>query len=430
MRQRSALKMNRWLPHAVLLAVSALAAAALVVALNLRDESVVDGERGFAPSIEQVQRGAYLARAGNCFACHTIRGGAPYAGGRAIETPFGTVFGSNITPDQKTGIGSWSADHFWRALHNGRSKNGRLLVPAFPYPNFTLVTREDSDALFAYLRTLPAVEQANREHALRFPFNTQAALALWRALFFRPGTYETDLARPDDWNRGAYLVRGLAHCSACHGGRTMFGMARGSLELSGGVSPIDKWYAPSLASAAEAGLAEWNSGEIVALLRTGVSPRGSTLGPMAEVVYRSTQYLSDTDLQSMAEFLKALPQGGAADPSAGSPLPDPDMFEAGRSLYREVCEDCHGPQGEGARGAYPALAGNRSVVMSPPTNVIRAVLSGGFQPATAGNPRPWGMPPFAHVLGDNEVAAVITFIRNEWGNHAGGVSSVEVQRMR
>jgi mono/diheme cytochrome c family protein len=422
--------MSRWLPRVVLLAVSALAAVALVVALNLRDESAVDGKRASSPSMEQVQRGAYLARAGNCVACHTMLGGAPYAGGRAIETPFGTVFGSNITPDQKTGIGSWSADHFWRALHNGRSKSGRLLVPAFPYPNFTLITREDSDALFAFLRTVPAVERANREHALRFPFNTQAALALWRAVFFRPGVYEADDRRPGDWNRGAYLVRGLAHCSACHGGPSVLGLERESLELSGGVSPIDKWYAPSLASAAEAGLAEWETGEVVELLRTGVSPRGSTLGPMAEVVYRSTQHLSDSDLRSMAEFLRALPQSSGASRRAASPAPDPETLELGRTQYREACEGCHGLNGEGARGAYPALAGNRSVVMDPPTNVIRAVLSGGFQPATAGNPRPWGMPPFGHVLGDDEVAAVVTFIRNEWGNQAGGVSSREVQRMR
>ena len=161
--------MKRALPWLAWTAVALIAAVALVAALNLRDESPLDEPDGFRATPEQVARGAYLARAGNCIACHTMRGGAPYAGGRAIETPFGTVFGSNITPDVKTGIGGWTASHFWRALHNGRSKDGRFLVPAFPYTNFTLVAREDSDALFAYLRTLPAVEQPNRAHALRFP---------------------------------------------------------------------------------------------------------------------------------------------------------------------------------------------------------------------------------------------------------------------
>ena len=422
--------MKRALPWLAWAAVALLAAIALVAALNLRDESPLDEPDGFRATPEQVARGAYLARAGNCIACHTMRGGAPYAGGRAIETPFGTVFGSNITPDVKTGIGGWTASHFWRALHNGRSKDGRFLVPAFPYTNFTLVTREDSDALFAYLRTLPAVEQPNRVHALRFPYDTQAALAVWRALFFTPGVYEADRAQSTEWNRGSYLVRGLGHCSACHGGRNVFGATSGSLAMSGGVSPIDKWYAPSLAASAEAGVADWETQHIVDLLKTGVSARGSALGPMAEVVFRSTQHLDDADLHAMAVFLKSLPQSAPREVLAFTRAPRPDTLERGGAVYREYCEGCHGPRGEGARGAYPALAGNRSVVMDPPANVIRAVLSGGFQPATAGNPRPWGMPPFGHVLGDADTAAVVTFIRTHWGNRAAPVSATDVQRLR
>ena len=429
MRQRPPLRMKRALPWVVWTAVALIAAIALVTALNVRDETPIDQQAEWRATPEQVARGAYLARAGNCLACHTRRGGAPYAGGRAIETPFGIVFGSNITPDVKTGIGNWTPSHFWRALHNGRSKDGRFLVPAFPYPNFTLVTREDSDALFAYLRTLPAVEQPNREHTLDFPYDTLPALALWRALFFAPGVYQTDSAQSAEWNRGSYLVRGLGHCSACHGGRNVFGATGGSLEMSGGVSPIDKWYAPSLAASAEAGVAEWETQHIVDLLKTGVSVRGSALGPMAEVVFRSTQHLNDADLRAMAVFLKSLPQSAALVPRDPVPLAQ-ETVERGRAVYRDRCADCHGPQGEGARGAYPALAGNRSVVMDPPVNVVRAVLSGGFQSATAGNPRPWGMPPFGHVLDDADTAAVVTFIRNQWGNSASPVSSTDVQRMR
>jgi len=422
--------MKNWRAYLGVFGVGALLLIGLVVAVNFRDEAAVDDHADFKATPDQVQRGAYLARAGNCMACHTRRGGAPYAGGRGIETPYGIVFGSNITPDVKTGIGGWSASHFWRALHNGRSKDGRFLVPAFPYPNFTLVTREDSDALFAYLRTLPAVEHVNREHALQFPYNTQVALALWRALFFTPGVHEVDRRQSPEWNRGRYLVRGLGHCNACHGGRNLFGATHGPLEMSGGVSPIDKWYAPSLATAAEAGVAEWEPQQIVDLLKNGVSARGSALGPMAEVVFRSTQYLTDADLRAMAMFLKRLPQSTPTAPRAIARSAAADAVERGRRLYREQCEGCHGPQGEGARGAYPALAGNRAVVMDSPTNVIRAVLSGGFQPATAGNPRPWGMPPFGHVLDDDQVAAVVTFIRNQWGNQASAVASTDVQRMR
>jgi mono/diheme cytochrome c family protein len=420
--------MKRWWPFAVWLAVALLATVALVAALNFRDATPVD-DAAFAATPEQVQRGAYLARAGNCVACHTMRGGAPYAGGRAIETPFGVVFGSNITPDEQTGIGRWSASHFWRAMHNGRSKSGRLLVPAFPYTSFTRVTREDSDALYAYLRSVPAVQQPNREHALRFPYSTQVALALWRAVYFKPGVHSPDPEKSAEWNRGSYLVHGLGHCSACHGGRSVFGATRGALAMSGGVSPIDKWYAPSLATSAQAGVAEWETRHIVDLLKTGVSARGSALGPMAEVVFRSTQHLDDADLRAMAVYLKSLPQSAGPTPRAAA-QPAAATLERGRAVYRAQCEDCHGAQGEGARGAYPALAGNRSVVMDPPVNVVRAVLSGGFQPATAGNPRPWGMPPFGHVLDDADIAAVVTFIRNQWGNRAAAVSGNEVQRLR
>jgi mono/diheme cytochrome c family protein len=200
--------------------------------------------------------------------------------------------------------------------------------------------------------------------------------------------------------------------------------------MSGGVSPVDKWYAPSLATSAEAGVAEWETQHIVDLLKTGVSARGSALGPMAEVVFRSTQHLDEADLRAMAVFLKSLPQSAAPARRPNAATPGGATLERGRTVYRERCEGCHGPQGEGARGAYPALAGNRSVVMDPPVNVVRAVLSGGFQPATAGNPRPWGMPPFGHVLDDADVAAVVTFIRNQWGNSAAAVSGNDVQRLR
>jgi mono/diheme cytochrome c family protein len=414
--------MRRWRMVGLVLGALLLVLVAAVVALNFRDESPAIEGKHFEATPALVERGAYLARAGNCVACHTMRGGAPYAGGRPIETPYGTVYGTNITPDPKTGIGSWSAAEFWRALHNGRAKDGRFLVPAFPYTSFTLVTREDSDALYAYLRTLPPVQQANRPHALRFPYDTQVALALWRALFFRPGVNEPDASQSAEWNRGRYLVMGLGHCDACHGSRQLFGTG-GALAMSGGISPIDKWYAPSLRAADEAGVSEWETDDVVDLLKNGVSARGSALGPMAEVVFKSTQHLSNQDLRAMAVFLKTLPRP-PAQPA------DAKTVEQGRSIYRERCEGCHGVYGEGASGAYPALAGNRSVVMEVPANVIRAVLSGGFQPATSGNPRPWGMPPFGHVLNDTEVAAVITYIRNAWGNRASPVNSNDVQRLR
>jgi mono/diheme cytochrome c family protein len=407
-----------------------VAIAAIIVWRNFRDEAPIDERATFSFTPGQVTRGEYLARAGNCIACHTARGGTPYAGGLAVITPFGTIYSSNITPDAKTGIGAWTPDHFWRAMHNGRSKDGRLLYPAFPYPSYTEITREDSDAIFAFLLSLPAAERSRPAHALRFPYNSQLALAVWRALFFEPGTFEPDRAQPADWNRGAYLVRGLGHCVACHSRRNVFGATADSMELSGGVIPMTGWYAPSLLSSLEAGVADWDTEHVIELLATGVSPRGSAMGPMAEVVFRSTQYLTRDDLRAMAVFLKSLSQAPAP---AARPQPRAAVLpslEAGRKIYERECADCHGRDGRGAPGAYPALDANRAVTMSVPANVIRVVLSGGYLPATRGNPRPYGMPPFAHVLNDAEIAAVVSYVRAAWGNDAAPVSQLQVSRYR
>lgn len=399
--------------------------------LNTRGEDPVPDEpEVFRATPEEIQRGAYLALAGNCAACHTARGGQPYAGGVPIDTPFGAVYAGNLTPDADTGLGRWSSAHFWRALHNGRSADGRLLYPAFPYPNYTQVTREDADALFAYLRSLPAVRQPNRPHELRAPYNSQLALAGWRALFFKPGTFQPELKQTAQWNRGAYLVRGLGHCNACHASRNAFGATSESLELSGGLIPMQNWYAPSLTSVHEAGVSEWALGDVVALLQTGVSPKGSVMGPMAEVVYRSTQHLSTPDLTAMAVFLKALPQ---SSPKAAGPAPlpvDAEVMARGGQLYEQHCAQCHGASGEGAPGIYPALAGNRAVTMASPANLVRVVLSGGYLPATSGNPRPFGMPPFTQVLNDAEMAALLTYLRNAWGNQAAPLTPLTVLQYR
>lgn len=398
--------------------------------LNVAGEAPLraDPPSPLAPDAAQVARGAYLATAGNCAGCHTARGGAPYAGGRGVETPFGTVHASNLTPDAETGLGRWSSDEFWRALHHGRSRDGRLLYPAFPYPSFTRVTRDDADALFAFLRSLPAVRQANVPHTLRFPYDLQASLAVWRALYFRPASFEPDQTRSADWNRGRYLVRGLGHCEACHAPRNVLGATSGGVELGGGLIPMQNWYAPSLTSPREAGVAAWQADEIVALLKTGVAPKASVMGPMAEVVFRSTQHLADGDLRAMATFLKSLPQSEPAPPAATAAADT--MLTQGRQIYDEHCASCHGAQGQGVAGQYPALAGNRAVQLPSPNNVIKAILHGGFPPATAGNPRPFGMPPYAHTLSDEQVAAVASHLRQAWGHAASAVSTLDVLRAR
>jgi mono/diheme cytochrome c family protein len=410
----------------------ALLAAAAIAWLSKSDEWMDDAGAPVASAAPaSVERGAYLVRVGNCMACHTARGGAAWAGGRAIDTPFGTVYSTNLTPDPEHGIGGWSADDFWRALHLGRSRDGRMLYPAFPYPNYTEVTRADADAMFAYLRTVPAVKRANAEHDLRWPYSTQPALAAWRALYFRPGVYREDAARDAAWNRGAYLVRGLGHCSACHTARNALGASSDMMDLSGGVIPMQNWYAPSLASEREAGVAHWSTAEIAALLRNGASRDATVLGPMAEVVMASTQHLTQDDALAMATFLKALPASAPEEaPRTTPPRVDARIAERGAKLYGEHCAQCHGERGEGVRGAYPPLAGNRAVTLPVTANLVQVLLGGGFPPATPGNPRPFGMPPYVMVMGDADLAAVLTHIRTSWGNAAEPVSELEVARQR
>ena len=382
--------------------------------------------QAWASTPDNIARGAYLARAGDCIGCHTARGGAAYAGGRALDTPFGRLVGPNLTPDPATGLGTWSADDFWNALHNGIGRDGRLLYPAFPYTHTTRVTRDDADALFAWLRSLAPVRQPNRPHALRFPYDSQLALAGWRLLYFRPGVQPVDQARPAAWNRGAYLVEGLGHCSACHSTRNLLGGSGGG--LSGGLIPVSGWYAPSLTSGSEAGLGEWEVPHIVQLLRTGVSPQGAVFGPMAEVVQQSLQHLSEPDLRAMAVYLKSLPPDRDEAPPAAPP--GEAALKLGGQLYDKHCADCHGANGRGNGNIYPPLAGNRALRMAEPVNAIRIVLSGGFPPSTAGNPRPYGMPPFSPVLNDTEAAAVISYVRASWGNAASEVTAAQVNRYR
>jgi mono/diheme cytochrome c family protein len=381
----------------------------------------------------QVERGRYLAQAGDCIACHTIPGAAIFSGNRPMPTPFGTLYSPNITPDRATGIGNWSADDFYRMMHTGRSRTGELLYPAMPFASYTKVTRADCDAIFAYLRSVPPVRLASRPHDLRFPYNNRALLLGWRTLYFTEGEYKPDPARPADWNRGAYLVQGLGHCAMCHTPINALGGSSQERAFQGGLIPMQNWYAPSLTSNREGGLGNWEIGDIVDLLQAGVSRRGTVYGPMAEVTYNSLQFMSDDDIRAMAVYLKSLPPGQA--PAADveqSPLRG-DVNQAateGRRIYGARCASCHGAEGRGKLPHYPPLAGNQSIVMTSAVNPIRMVLNGGYPPGTRRNPMPYGMPPFAQALSDDEVAAVVTFIRTGWGNRAAPVSAREVNQLR
>jgi mono/diheme cytochrome c family protein len=409
--------------------VLAVILGALVAWLSVRGEAPLEAGVPATPASSAViERGAYLARAGNCMGCHTTAGGAEFAGGRGVDTPFGVVVAPNITPDAKTGIGNWSAIEFWRSLHHGRSKDGRLLYPAFPYPSFTHVSRKDSDALYAFLQSVPAVEKANSPHALRFPYSTQAALAIWRALYFRPGVFEPEAGQNTDWNRGKYLTQGLGHCAACHSGRDFLGGTRLNAEFAGGLMADGTWYAPSLASPNEAGVQRWSREQVVRLLKDGVSAHASVSGPMAEVVFTSTQYLTDQDLNAMARYLASIP---VSDEPPAEPRPaNAEMMAAGRKVYEQHCAACHGDRGQGVSEMHPALAGNRAVTLASHNNLVQGIRQGGFMPTTAGNRQPFGMPPYGQMLNNDEIAAVATFIRQSWGNFAAPVSTLDVLRVK
>jgi mono/diheme cytochrome c family protein len=406
-----------WLPAVAL---------AAVIQANAIAQQVVQN----ASSV--VATGEYLARAGDCVACHTAPEGKLFAGGRAMPTPFGTLYTSNITPDPETGIGKWNAEQFYATMHIGRFPDGGLLYPAMPFGSYTKVTRNDSDAIFAYLKTIPPVRIQRRAHDLRFPYNNRSLILGWRTLFFREGEYKPDPTKSDEWNRGAYLVEGLGHCGMCHTAINALGGSSESQAFEGGLIPMQNWYAPSLTSNKEAGLGDWSIKDISDLLRTGVSNRGAVYGPMAEVVYNSLQYLTDEDTRAMAVYLKGLAQGGAPEttvsrvPTAESSL----LMSLGKAVYDAQCASCHGSQGQGKPPHYPVLAGNQSIQMTSAVNAIRMVLNGGYPPGTAGNPMPYGMPPFAVSLSDNEIAAVVTYIRTSWGNRGSAVTASQANELR
>ena len=376
-----------------------------------------------------IDKGRYLATAGDCISCHTAQGGEAYAGGRVLPTPFGNIPAPNITPDPDTGLGNWSFDAFWRALHTGVGHDGELLYPAFSYTSFTKITREDAIALFAYLQSLPPIRQPAKPIGLNFPYNVRNTLAAWRTLYFKPGVYEPDPAHSASWNRGAYLVQGLGHCNECHAARDSWGGIKAATPMSGGQIPGQDWYAPDLSTQANGGLQGWSRQDIVDLLKTGQSSKGAAFGPMAEIVASSTQYLHDTDLQAIADYLQSLPPRAKPLPLRASVDSKP-MADRGNDVYTQRCADCHGKDGEGVAGVYPPLDGNSSVLEPSGINATRVVLLGGFPPVTQAYPRPYSMPPYAQQLSDADVAAVVTYIRQAWSNHSSAVQERDVVKYR
>jgi len=387
------------------------------------------------PSFDQarIERGANLAHLGMCASCHTADLSPPFAGGKPMETPFGTVHSTNITPDADTGIGAWSPGAFTRAMREGVSRDGHLLYPAFPYNHYVRMTQADIDDLYAWFMTRPAITSPARDNDMTFPFGFRPLVGFWNVLYLNDAPWRPDPRQSAEWNRGAYLVEGLGHCAMCHTPINALGGSSQERAFQGGLIPMQNWYAPSLTSNKEAGLGTWDLQDIIDLLQKGVSNRGTVYGPMAEVTFNSLQFLTTEDVRAMAVYLKSLP---ADQPLANDPAAAParanitQQFTQGKRIYDAQCANCHGAQGRGKLPHYPPLAANQSITMTSAVNPIRMVLNGGYPPGTRRNPMPYGMPPFAHSLSDADIAAVVTYIRTAWGNRGAPVSVREVNDLR
>ncbi len=377
------------------------------------------------PSAEIVARGKALTEAGGCASCHTADPSKPFAGGKRIETPFGAIYSPNLTPDQDTGLGAWSDDEFTRALRYGVGRDGIRYYPAFPYPYFTRLIRDDLLAIRAYLATLAPIRNTPPPPHLRWPLNYRVAMRGWNWLFFRPGIFQPDQQKSAEWNRGGYLVEGVAHCGACHTPKNLLGADRRSQPYGGGL--VQGWFAPRLDSAERSGLKSWSVDDIVEYLQSGRNGRSLAGNLMAEVVVSSTSKMSDADVRAIAVYLKDLP-AGAPEPAVAPP-PQAQMAD-GEKIYRGACIACHEADGSGAPRIYPPLPGNANLQSADPASTLRIILDGAQTVTTPRAPNTGSMPAYSDKLSDQQIADVATYIRNAWGNAAPAVTPAQVTKAR
>lgn len=376
--------------------------------------------------VEAIKRGEYVMRTGDCMACHTEHGQEPFAGGYEFKTPFGTLLSSNITTDGDTGIGKMTERDFFDAVRHGQGSKG-FLYPAMTYTAYAKLTDQDMHDLWAYMSTVkPAKNVVDENAGMNFPFNIRLAMAGWNALFFDNRGFTDEPAQSAEWNRGRYIVEGGGHCAACHSPRNALGAEVASKFLEGG--NLGEWFAPDITGNPHRGLGEMSNASIVEYLKTGSNDLSIATGPMAEAVENSTQYLTDSDLNAVATYLKSV-SGSKKDVPAPIPADQPVM-QASALRYEVNCSACHGLQGEGIKSMIPAFAGNNAVMADDATNLIRAMLVGARAVATHDKPTGAGMPSFEWKMDDRQIAETLTYIRNTWGNAAPPVKAEEVAKMR
>src|ERR1700722_20295656 len=376
--------------------------------------------------LTQIERGRYLSILSDCASCHTVPdSGRPFAGGRAIETPFANIVAPNITPDLESGTGAWSDAQFDDAVRHGVGRNGSHLYPAMPYNAYTKMSRDDVLAIRAYLNTVTPVSNVAVANKLPFPFNIRASLGVWNSLYFKDGEYRANSSQPAQWNRGAFLVDGPGHCGACHTPKTMLGGDKADQYLQG--TYLQGWSAPDITGDLRLGLGRWSEEDVIAYLKSGHNRVTAATGPMGEVVTLSTAKMTDPDLAAIATYLKSLP-GRSQTPSA-LPADDPAMT-AGAAIYRDQCSACHGLDGKGVNDLFPSIADSSMVRSDDPTTSIRLVLRGARSVQTPSQETGPGMPSYGRQLNDVQVAGVLTYMRNSWGGAAVPVTPAQVSKVR
>ncbi|MGV7243347.1 c-type cytochrome [Caballeronia sp. M23-90] len=388
-----------------------------------------------------VARGAYLAKAGDCVACHSAPKGKPFAGGLPMTTPMGKIYTTNITPDPQTGIGNWTEEDFDKAVRQGVSKDGHNLYPAMPYPSYTKVRDDDVKALYAYfMKGVAPVNQANRAPDIPFPLNMRWPLKFWNMVFLDKGVYRDKDGKDVAWNRGAYLIQGLGHCGSCHTPRGIAFQEKaldesGGAWLTGGV--LDGWFASNLTGEHNVGLGRWSDADLTQFLKTGANAHATAFGSMTDVINHSTQGMNDQDLAAMSTYLKSLPPAGgtnatayAYDAKATTALLVHPANDAGAKVYTAYCMHCHGVDGKAFAPLLAPLAGNPNLMEKDASSLINVTLNGTQDLVIQGIPAAYPMPKYAPVLSDQQIADVLTFIRAGWNNGAPAVAPADVAKLR
>ena len=378
-----------------------------------------------------LERGEYLTHAADCAACHTVKGGKPYAGGRAFVLPFGTIWTPNITPDRETGIGAWSNAEFLRAMHEGIDREGKRLYPAFPYASYALLTDQDVLAIRAYLATVPAVRQANKGNNFSFPFNQRWLMASW-SMFYKPSKrFEPIAERSAEWNRGAYLVEAAAHCAECHSPRNLLQARDTRKSYAGGAA--EGWNAYNITSDRVSGIGDWTDRQLADYLATGhAKGRGAASGPMEEAVRVSLRHLDRSDIDAMVVYLRTLPpvrtrhSPAMAGAASANPAAGPAGVDAGKRIFEGACASCHGWTGSGQLNETAMLTGNRAVNDATAANVALMVIHGTGKPGDSGA----YMPSFGAAYSDGEIAAVANYVTARFGSKGARLTAADVAALR